>query len=121
MNILVDTNIIIYHTNGDSNLEQILDGNTIFVSDITEMEIFSFSKLSDNDEGLLRSYFNELIRLSINDQVKTEAIKIRKKSKIRLLDAIIAATAIVYDLVFISADTDFDRIQDFEYMKYEKN
>ncbi|MBO6535551.1 MAG: hypothetical protein JJ966_04970 [Balneolaceae bacterium] len=45
VNILVDTNIIIYHTNGDSNLEQILDGNTIFVSDITEMEIFSYPNL----------------------------------------------------------------------------
>ncbi|MBO6794538.1 MAG: type II toxin-antitoxin system VapC family toxin [Balneolaceae bacterium] len=121
MNILVDTNIIIYHTNGDSSLEQILDGNTIFVSDITEMEIFSYPNLSENDDELLRSYFDGLIRLSINDRVKTEAIKIRKKSKIRLLDAIIAATAKVYDLVFICADSDFDRIQDFKYMKYERN
>ena len=121
MNILVDTNIIIYHTNGDSNLEQILDGNTIFVSDITEMEIFSYPNLEENDEMLLKSYFDQLIRLSINDRVKTEAIKFRKQNTVRLLDAIIVATALVYDLLFISADADFDRIKDFEYMKYEIN
>lgn len=32
---------------------------------------------------------------------------------------LIAATAKVYDLLFICTDADFDRIKDFEYMKYE--
>ncbi|MBO6535550.1 MAG: PIN domain-containing protein [Balneolaceae bacterium] len=68
---------------------------------------------------LFKSYFDQLIRLSINDRVKTEAIKIRRQNTERLLDAIIAATAKVYDLLFICTDADFDRIKDFEYMKYE--
>lgn len=37
---------------------------------------------------LFKSYFDQLIRLSINDRVKTEAIKIRRQNTERLLDAI---------------------------------
>lgn len=34
--ILVDTNIVIYHLNGDSTIEVLLDNNNVFISFITE-------------------------------------------------------------------------------------
>jgi len=53
--------------------------------------------------------------LPINEAVVEKTITIRQTKKIALGDAIIAATALVYDLVLISRNTsDFKNIDDLQ-------
>ena len=53
--------------------------------------------------------------LTLNDDIVEVCIEIRKNHKTKLPDAIIAATAIVYDLVIITRNTsDFSKIKDIQ-------
>ena len=50
--------------------------------------------------------------LYIDEIIADKTIELRKKYKIKLPDAIIAATAIVYNLILVSRNiTDFNKIE----------
>ena len=52
------------------------------------------------------------IILYIDEIIADKTIELRKKYKIKLPDAIIAATAIVYNLILVSLNiTDFNKIE----------
>ncbi|MBO6622380.1 MAG: type II toxin-antitoxin system VapC family toxin [Balneola sp.] len=92
MKLLVDTNIIIYHANGDQTLSNYLDKNHIHVSVFSEMELLSYSKITVQEEKLLKEYLNAVTIIGFTDQLKNRAIELRRKFNLKLLDAIIAAT-----------------------------
>lgn len=48
-NLLLDTNIILYFLSGDETLSSILEENQLYISVISEMELLSFSQLSENE------------------------------------------------------------------------
>ena len=56
-------------------------------------------------------FINGSTVIDLSDDIVSKTIEIRKTKKIKLPDAIIAATALVYDLVLISRNTsDFTNI-----------
>jgi predicted nucleic acid-binding protein len=57
-NLVLDTNIILYAAvyNHEIALELIAE-NTIFISDITEIELLGYHRLSEKNEKLSRSFF----------------------------------------------------------------
>ena len=52
----------------------------------------------------------------LNAHIKAQTIKLRKKYKIKLPDAIIAATAITYELPLVSADQGFSQIEELDFI-----
>ena len=48
--ILVDTNIFIILSEGKIDLSNYLDGNDIYLSVITEIELFGYKKITDKDK-----------------------------------------------------------------------
>ena len=50
--------------------------------------------------------------ISLTDEIKEKTIEIRKKYKIKLPDAIVAASAIVNNLPLITADKGFNQIEE---------
>ena len=48
-NLLVDTNICLYLLSGNETISEILDGNTLFNSFITQLELLSYPTISDID------------------------------------------------------------------------
>jgi predicted nucleic acid-binding protein len=58
--------------------------------------------------------------LEMNLEIKKKAIQIKQKYKIKLPDAIIAATSILYNLQFITSDTDFKNIKDLNLIFIER-
>ncbi|MEX0722171.1 MAG: type II toxin-antitoxin system VapC family toxin [Balneolaceae bacterium] len=119
MNLLVDTNIIIYHANGDQQLSRHLHGNRLFISVITEMEVLSFSKMDNIEEQNLKKYLESVTIIGLSEQIKDEAIRLRRNNSIKLLDPIIAATSNEYGLTFFTADSDFRKIENFNFALYE--
>jgi predicted nucleic acid-binding protein len=60
----------------------------------------------------METFINGSTILELNNDIVEKTIAIRKSKKIKLPDAIIAATALVYDLVVVSRNTsDFKNIQ----------
>jgi len=106
---LLDTSAIIYlTTRGNvipSSLENELDDADLFISIISEIELFSKPDLPLDEKENLRVFLSERICIiDLTSAVKNETIVLRCDTKHKLPDCIIAATAIVLDAVLLTAD-----------------
>lgn len=113
INFLADTNALIYLLNGNSCMSPYLE-KTLAVSVISEMELLSYSGISKKDEENIKALFNDCTELPISNEIKEKTIEIRKKYKTKLPDAIVAASAIVYDIPLITADKGFRQITELK-------
>lgn len=110
-NFLFDTNAIIYLLQGNSCVEKFLDSKISF-SVISYMEMLSFPALSDDETAIIKAFLNDCFEVSISDEVKEKAIFLRKTYKIKLPDAIVAASAIENNLKLVTADRGFEKIKE---------
>jgi predicted nucleic acid-binding protein len=93
-------------------LSKIID-NQINISAISKIELLGF----DHVEQDLIAFVNFSEVYYIDDKVIDQTIALRSKYKIKLPDAIIAATAIVNDLTLISRDfKDFQKITELQFL-----
>ena len=105
---LLDTNAVIYLVNG--RLAFPLPDGQYRVSIITEIELLSFSDLSAAEEQKIRDLLLLLDRVHLTDAVRDEAIRLRRKNRLKLPDAIIAASALICDAVLLTNDQAFSSI-----------
>ncbi|MDB5133332.1 MAG: hypothetical protein JWR02_3081 [Mucilaginibacter sp.] len=85
------------------------------ISIITQIEVFSKKGLEPKEVKGIEQFINTATVYLVNEMVALKTIDIRLKYKIKLPDAIIAATAICYDLILITRNTsDFKRIKGLE-------
>ena len=110
---LIDTNVLIDFTsyilpkNGEKYIDKIIDKN-FTISFISYIEFLAFKNASVEMENFIA--LADVIE--INKSIIDQTILLRKNSRIKLPDAIIAATAIVHDLILISRNIkDFKNIQ----------
>lgn len=98
MSYLLDTNFVINYFKGIFKGEagKFTDSviNDANISIITRMELLSWKSLKAKDEEVINEFISDSIVFSLEER--------RKVSKIKLPDAIIGATAIVYDLHLIT-------------------
>jgi predicted nucleic acid-binding protein len=80
------------------------------ISVITEIEALSWSNIDKNKEIIIQSFIEDSNILSLSPNVVKQCINIRRQKKIKTPDAIIAATAIVYNYILLTSDTDFKNI-----------
>ena len=109
VDFLVDTNVLIYlHEAKPAVLPYI--NFAWCCSVITEMELLGTQNLTENEKRKLKSLLNDCIIFPFSDDIKNITINIRQTKKIKLPDAIIAATAIHYKLPLLSGDGGFKNI-----------
>ncbi len=113
---LIDSNTVIDYLgkklplNGMSFIDSVVD-DIPNVSIITKIEVLSFNA-ADEHYALLNNFMNDATVIDLTYDVVMASIEIRKKYKTELPDAIIAATAVVYNLSLISHNTsDFKNIE----------
>jgi predicted nucleic acid-binding protein len=117
--ILVDTNIFLYLLKGNDTIEEILQGKNIFLSFMTELELIGYKNITTNEETRIYNLINDCTIIQLNDQVKRKYALLRRQYNLKLVDAIIAATAIVYDLPLITADKQFKIVSELNLIAYE--
>ena len=84
------------------------------VSVISKIEILGFNAPEEHYK-LLTNFMDDAAVLDLTITIVDVSIDVRKKHKTKLPDAIIAATALVYDLVLISRNvSDFKNIHDLK-------
>ena len=108
MRFVLDTNVVIYLQKGDLN--ESLPPAFYSISIITEMELLSYPMLSDEDINWLHRFIGAVEIIGLTKEVKELAIKLRRSHRLRLPDAIIAASAFVYDAVLLSNDQQLSRV-----------
>lgn len=116
---LIDNNVISHYLSGRFStatlefLDPILD-DIPNISVITEIEALSWVNEDKEKEAIMRSFIIESNIISLSRDVVTKCIEIRRSRKIRTPDAIIAATAIVYEFTLITSDNGFKGISGLE-------
>lgn len=115
-NYLIDTNSVIDYLglkipNSRMDFISSIIDEVPKVSIITKIEVLGFNA-PENHYQLLTDFMNDSIVLELSNNIVDACIEIRKKYKIKLPDAIIAATALVYNLTIISRNvSDFQNIE----------
>ncbi|GAC1304241.1 MAG: hypothetical protein NVSMB24_11430 [Mucilaginibacter sp.] len=112
--IVVDTSLIINLFNGIKEVEELITGRSLFVSIISEIEVLSFPNITAKDSELLKSFLSECYIVDIEPAIKDITIAVRSKFKVKLPDAVIAATALYYDLPLFTMDKGFKKIADLQ-------
>jgi len=109
-NIVADTSLLINYFNGIEPARKILKGQHIWISAITEIELLSFPSLKKTEIKLIKDFLNECIISELTRHVREIAIEVRKKDRLKLPDAIIAATSIHLDFPLVTMDSDFKNV-----------
>ncbi|MGY3211221.1 type II toxin-antitoxin system VapC family toxin [Mucilaginibacter sp. HD30] len=112
--IVIDTSLIINLFNGATEVQELIVGRILFVSVISEIEVLSFPQLADNEIGLLKSFLSECYIVDIEPAIKDLTIKTRARHKTKLPDAVIAATAMYFDIPLFTMDKGFEKIDDLQ-------
>ncbi len=115
--ILIDTNIAIAYIGNRlsarsmNRIDKILDG-TYHISVINKIELLGYPNLKNNEEEIFKLFINNSILYPIDDTIVDQTIEIRKKYKIKLPDAFIAATCLVHGLAILTINAkDFENIE----------
>jgi len=107
---LIDTNIIIYYLEGVQAAVSFLGTHRgrLTISPITWMETLSYP-FSADEEHVVRAFLQEFRLIEISSPVMELSVEIRRMKKMKLPDAIIAASAIHNDLILVTRN-----IKDFK-------
>lgn len=112
---LFDTNVIITFLNDDkirpSDKHLKVD---FLISVITELELLSSSNLTKSEENTINNLLKDTVIIEIKKKVKAKTIVLRRKYGLKLPDAIIAASALVYKIPLVSDDKVFKRIKEIK-------
>lgn len=109
-NLLLDTNVILYFLKGDKTLLPIFEENNLFISIITEIELLSFTELSENELHEIKLFLDQCTTLTLTENIKLKAIEVRKSYGLKIPDAIILASSMVMNSALLTADKDFKEI-----------
>ena len=114
---LWDTNAVVHYL--QKNLpepEQKLMGNIInsyqpAISIITEIELLCWKAATEKDIAVINNFISDSMVYQLNQSIKLKTIEIRKKYRLKLPDAIIAASALANNHILITNNvSDFDKI-----------
>jgi len=105
---LLDTNALVQVLAGNAALLQLLvDAELIATSIICELEFLAFPNLTDADRDLLSKFLQRIDVVDLlhaDNQLTTTICEIRATKKLKLPDAIIAASAMHTNCTLVTAD-----------------
>ncbi len=113
---LLDTNTVIHFLNASLPPSAMLFMNTVVdeqsnISVISKIETLGYNFTDVTEKNIMEAFVDASTVLHINDDVVNQTIALRKSRKIKLPDALIAATALVYKLTLLTNNTkDFENI-----------
>lgn len=119
--LLVDTNIILYALKGDQALTDLIDGQELFISFITRIELLSFPKIDAAGIELIERFLQQVPVIESNPVINQDAIALRRKTGLEVPDAIIAASARFLGVRLMTADKDFKKVgEELDLLLYTK-
>ena len=92
----------------------------MFISAITRMELLAFPGIAPDEEIRINQFLSIVTKIDLTPEIEDTAIGIRKASRLKLPDAIVAAAAICEDAALVSADTDFERVEKLQWLNPSK-
>lgn len=119
--LLLDSNIVLYLLNGEETLIPLLEGKSLYLSFITQLELLSFPEISQEEINKIERFIQECIIIEISSTIKEYTINFRKKFRLSLPDSIIAATSLYINVPLVTADSDFKKLtNEVDLVLYQK-
>ncbi|WP_426669153.1 type II toxin-antitoxin system VapC family toxin [Mucilaginibacter sp. McL0603] len=119
---LIDTSAVIKYlnetlpVNGLSLVDRIVDEEST-ISFITEIELQAWNPPNPEDLKIYQFFISSSTIIGVDDNTIKETIRIRKFFKLKLPDALIAATAITNNMTLIADnDKDFKQVPELKYI-----
>lgn len=113
-----DTNTVIYYLqqqfspSAEKFMDKLVNEARPVIASITEIELLCWKSATEKDLEVLHNFIDDALVIELEQPIKYKTADIRKKHKIKLPDAIIAATALVYELTLVSRNiSDFKNIE----------
>jgi hypothetical protein len=116
ISIVSDTNPLIYLLNGNLKAAEYLDGKQVWISVITELELFGKKNLNKEEKEEIDLLVENCLVADLNQGIKRLTKNLLQLPRIKLPDAIVAATAIYLDLPLLTFDSDFHNIPELKLM-----
>ena len=112
--IFCDTNPLIYLLDGNKDVARFLNNRQIYLSVITELEMFGKPNLSSQDTKIIEVLLDECFIIDINQAIKQIYRGIKQQHTLKLPDAIVAATAIYLDMPLLTFDKGFKNVSNLK-------
>ena len=120
---LLDTNAVIYFLDAILSekamdfIENRLDETGSFISVISKIELLGWQAPSIHAMRQVEKFVADSHIVSLTDEIVEKTIELKQNQKIKLPDAVIAATALVNGFILISRnDDDFRKIPNLKYL-----
>jgi len=119
MNVLLNTNVLVYHVAGDPAATKFLDetiaGRSFCLSILSVIEFLGWHGHTDKEFVECKELIELATILTVSKEVADKAIELRRSKRIKLADAVIASTALVNNITLITRNIrDFKRIRDLQ-------
>jgi predicted nucleic acid-binding protein len=102
-------------------LTEMIDGQDLYISFITRIELLSFPKIDKAGIELIERFLEQVPVIESNPLINADAIGLRRKSGLEVPDAIIAASARFLGVRLMTADKDFKKVeQEIDLLLYRK-
>ncbi len=107
---LLDTNFILGMLKSTPEVLAMVDTTGLMArqcafSAVTRMELLGYPGITVNEEALIRQRLAQFTYLAISTIVEDKAIELRRSRRVKLPDALIAATALCLGLELLTMDT----------------
>jgi predicted nucleic acid-binding protein len=106
-NIAFDTSAIIKLIDEQYDLLSMginVDETQLLASVIVRMELLSKHNMSDDEKRDILEFLDDLTVVPLNEAIEKKTVEIRRATKLKLPDCIIAATSIILDAVLLTDD-----------------
>lgn len=118
---LLNTNIILGFLKGVPAIVDRVNAvkpECLYASVITRMELLSFHGITLDEEKVIRDFLGAVSMVPLNVDVEAIAIRLRRETRRKMPDAIVAASAIALQAVLMTCDrelaaTSFAGLQTF--------
>jgi len=114
LKLILDTNAIIdflKQKNDPLDLSSLILQHECFVSIIVKLELLKYPEITPDEEYAITEFLRFVPTIPLNEAIENETIALSRSTKLNLPDAIIGATAIVYDARVVTRDPHFLKCQ----------
>ena len=111
LKFLLDTNIIIGMYHKTSEVKVLLQDRRVVIDEcaysaITRMELLGFPDITNFEQHAIKTLLNKMVRMAVTQDIEAATIAFKQRHRVKLPDAIIAATAITHNLELLTLDKD---------------
>lgn len=120
MRYIYDTNIFIYYLAEEPAVlslftEAFLSQHNVAISPIVRIELLSFPDLSDEEEQITADLLTQFESVPLLPEIEDQTIQLKRQYRIKLPDAVIAATALHWSASLVTRNIDdFKRVTELD-------